>query len=165
MESKARIFGHPIHQMLVVFPVGLLVTSVIFDILHLSTGSPLMATVTYWMMAAGIIGGLVAAPFGTIDWLAIPQGTRAKKIGALHGGGNVLVLLLFAGSWWLRRAAPEDPSSLAIVLSLAGVGIAAVTAWLGGELVDRLGVGVSDQAHLDAPSSLHVHHLTEPTHR
>src|SRR5687768_5177971 len=115
MESKARIFGHPIHQMLIVFPVGLLATSVIFDILHLSTASPLMATVAFWMMAAGIIGGLVAAPFGTIDWLAIPQGTRAKKIGAMHGSGNVLVLLLFIGSWWLRRDAPEQPTSLAIL--------------------------------------------------
>jgi len=55
------------------------------------------------MLVAGIVGGLVAAPFGVIDWLAIPHGTRAKSVGGLHGGGNVVVLLLFAVSWYLRR--------------------------------------------------------------
>jgi len=154
MESKARLFGHPIHQMLIVFPVGLLVTSVVFDILHLAIGNPLMAVVAFWMMAAGLIGGIVAAPFGTIDWLAIPQGTRAKAIGALHGGGNVLVLLLFACSWWLRQASPDNPPNVAWVVSFCGAALALVTAWLGGELVDRLGVGVSPYADLNARSSL-----------
>lgn len=158
MESKAKLFGHPIHQMLVVFPVGLLATSVVFDAIYLGTGNPLMAMVAFWMMAAGIVGGLLAAPFGLIDWLAIPQHTRAKSVGAMHGLGNVVVLLLFGASWLLRRSAPEDPAALASVLSFAGGGVAMVTAWLGGELVDRLGIGVSDRAGVNAPSSLHAHH-------
>jgi len=159
MESRAKLLGHPVHQMLVVFPLGLLATAVVFDIVHLVSGNPTMNAVAYWMMAAGIIGALVAAPFGTIDWLAIPAGTRAKSIGAMHGGGNVVVLLLFAGSWWLRRDAIDQPGWLAHGLAWLGALVALVTAWLGGELVDRLGVGVSDQAGLDAPSS-----LTHPTH-
>ena len=106
------------------------------------------------MIAAGVISGLVAAPFGFIDWLAIPANTRAKRIGALHGAGNLVVVLLYAASWWMRRAAPQEPAMIAYVLSFAGGGIALFTGWLGGELVDRLAVGVDPGAHADAPSSL-----------
>jgi uncharacterized membrane protein len=105
-------------------------------------------------IAAGVITGLLAAPFGLIDWLGIPSGTRAKRIGALHGIGNVIVVLMFAGSWLLRRDAPGAPDALALTLSFVGVVLALGTGWLGGELVDRLGVGLDEGAHLDAPSSL-----------
>src|SRR5918996_5472422 len=154
MESRAKFLGHPIHQMLIVFPLGLLATAVIFDSIYLAGGGALMATVAYWMITAGIVGGLVAAPFGWIDWFAIPRGTRAKSVGLWHGEGNVLVLLLFIASWFLRRDLPERPEALAFVLSFGGAGLALVTGWLGGELVDRLGVGVDDGANLNAPSSL-----------
>ena len=106
------------------------------------------------MIAAGVLSGLAAAVFGFIDWLAIPADTRAKSVGAWHARGNVAVLLLFAASGWLRRGDPANPSTPAFALELVGCGLALVTAWLGGELVDRLGVGVDDGAHLDAPSSL-----------
>jgi uncharacterized membrane protein len=140
--------------MLIPFPFGLLATAVIFDVVYLIWGDATLATVAHYMIVAGIIGGIVAAPFGTIDYLAIPQGTRAKSVGLLHGVGNVFVLLLFIGSWWLRRDAPERPETLALVLSFAGFALAGLTGWLGGELVDRLAVGVDDGAHLDAPNSL-----------
>ncbi len=159
MESKAKALGHPIHQMLIPFPFGLLATAVIFDIIYLVWGNPVMATVAFWMIVAGIIGGLVAAPFGLIDYLAIPKGTRASSVGMVHGLGNVVVLLLFAASAWLRygaagAAAPYAPTTRALALSFAGFALAGLTGWLGGELVDRLSVGVDDGAHLDAPSSL-----------
>ena len=155
MESKARLFGHPVHQMLVVFPLGLLGASVVFDLLAIGLSFSLMAVVAHYLILAGLVAGLVAAPFGTIDWLAIPAGTRAKSIGAMHAMGNVVVLTLFAVSAWVRsHADPAAPPALALVLSFGGAGLSLVTAWLGGELVDRLGVGVSDGANLNAPSSL-----------
>ncbi|RZI85065.1 MAG: DUF2231 domain-containing protein [Rubrivivax sp.] len=154
MESRAQFLGHPIHQMLVVFPLGLLGASVVFDLLHRALDMPVMAEVAYWTMAGGLIGGVVAAPFGLTDWLAIPRGTRAWRVGLLHGGGNVLVLLLFVGSWLLRHDQADHVSTPATAMALVGVALSLVTAWLGGELVDRLGVGVSDKAYLDAPSSL-----------
>jgi len=154
MESRAKFLGHAIHPILIVFPLGLLATGVVFDVIYLIWGNPNMAGVAYWMITAGIIGGLVAAPFGWIDWFAIPSGTRAKTIGLMHGGGNIVALLLFAGSWWLRNDLPERPEMLASILSFLGAGMAAVGGWLGGELVERLGVGVDDGAHLDAPNSL-----------
>ncbi|RST48078.1 DUF2231 domain-containing protein [Variovorax sp. DXTD-1] len=158
MHARARLLGHPVHQMLVVFPLGLLATAVVFDIIYLIGGSPVMAAVSYWMIAAGLVGGLLAAPFGTIDWLGIPAGTRAKRIGAMHGGGNVLVLLLFALSFFLRDRG-YAPGLGQMVWAFAGAAIAMVTAWLGGELVDRLGIGVDEDASLNAPSSLNKRHV------
>jgi uncharacterized membrane protein len=154
MEGKARFLGHSIHPILIVFPLGLLATAVVFDIIYLIWNRTDMASVAYWMMAAGIIGGLIAAPFGLIDWLAIPSGTRAKTIGLMHGLGNVVALLLFAGSWWMRNDNPTHPETVASVLSFLGAGMAAVGGWLGGELVERLGVGVHDGANLNAPNSI-----------
>jgi uncharacterized membrane protein len=154
MESRAKLFGHPIHQMLIVFPLGLLATSLFFDVLGLATNHPGLVRASWYMIAAGVISGLVAAVFGLIDFLGIPGGTRAKRIGTLHGVGNVIVVLLFAASWFLRRDNPSNPATLAVILSALGAGLGGVTAWMGGEMVDRLGVGVDDGAHLDAPSSL-----------
>ena len=154
MESRAKLLGHPIHQMLIPFPFGLLATAVIFDIIYLLWGNPTMTTVSYWMIYAGIIGAIIAAPFGLIDWLAIPSGTRAKTIGLLHGVSNLVAILLFAGSWWLRHYVPDHPEMTASLLSFIGAGMAGLGGWLGGELVERLGVGVHEGANLDAPSSL-----------
>jgi uncharacterized membrane protein len=154
MEAKAKLFGHPIHQALIVFPLGVLATAVIFDAIHLITGSAQWPEVSFWMICAGVIAGLVVAPFGFVDWLGIPGGTRAKRVGALHGIGNVIVVLLFALSWVMRRDNPTVPDTLALVLSFAGGGLALITGWLGGELVNRLGIGVHEGANVNAPSSL-----------
>jgi uncharacterized membrane protein len=154
MESKVKFAGHPVHPMLIVFPLGLLATAVVFDIIYLLSDHSQWTVVAYYMIGAGIIGGLAAAATGWLDWFAIPRGTRAKRLGLWHGTGNVVVLALFILSWILRRGNPEVPPTGAIVAGLLGVVIALGTAWLGGELVDRLGVGVDDGAHLDAPSSL-----------
>jgi len=154
MESRVRLFGHPLHQMLIVFPLGLLATSVVFDLISLFGDSASAATVAHALIAAGLVGGVLAAPWGYMDWLAIPRGTRAKAVGAMHGSGNVLVLLLFTASWWLRTDESVQAPAVAYALSFGGAGVALVTAWLGGELVDRLGVGVSPHAHLNARNSL-----------
>jgi len=92
---QARLLGHPIHPMLIVFPLGLLATGVAFDIVGLVQGDSSWYSISYWLIASGIIGGLLAAVFGLIDWIGIPSGTRAKRIGLLHGGTNVVVVLLF----------------------------------------------------------------------
>jgi len=154
MESRAKLFGHAIHPILIVFPMGLLATAVIFDVIAIVRGNGIWSDRAYAMIGAGIIGGLLAAVFGFIDWLAIPKGTRAKSVGLIHAVVNDLALILFAVSWWLRRGRTVDPGTFALVLSFAGAGVALVGGWLGGELVERLGVAVDDGAHLDAPSSL-----------
>ena len=160
MESRFKILGHAAHPILIVFPLGLLATAVIFDVIYLVTGTAQWSAVAFWLIAAGIIGGLIAAVPGWIDWFSIPPGTRAKSVGLIHGLGNVVVLVLFALSWLLRRDAESGfemagaPSTAALVCAFAGAGLALVTGWLGGELIERLGMAVHSGAHLDAPSSL-----------
>lgn len=160
MESRAKFLGHAMHPMLIVFPLGLLGTAAIFDLIYLATGLSDLANASYWMIAAGVVTGLLAAVFGFWDWVHIPGGTRAKAIGAWHGGGNVVVVGLFAAAWVLRTGAGRGgsveyaPTGLPLILEGGALVLALVTGWLGGELVERLGVGVDDGANLDAPNSL-----------
>src|SRR3954469_3098865 len=155
MESRAKLLGHPVHPMLVVLPLGLFIGAVVFDALALWTHTAQLAVVAFWDIAAGIVGGLLAAVFGLIDWMAIPAGTRAKRIGLLHGATNVVVVLIFATVWLMRGSNPDNAATTNLfLLEVAALVLGSVAGWLGGELVDRLGVGIDDGAHLDAPSSL-----------
>ena len=158
MESRVKLLGHALHQQLIPLPLGLLPASVVFDIIALVTRDPMFYRVAFWLVGAGVATGLLAALFGTIDWVAIPAGTRAKAVGMYHMVTNVAGITLFAIGWVLRRdALAAEPVSIAVIpilLSVIALGINLVAAWFGGELVDRLGVGVDEGAHLDAPSSL-----------
>jgi uncharacterized membrane protein len=157
MESRIKFLGHRVHPMLIVYPLGLLSTAVIFDVLYLVTSNRDLSTFSFWALAAGLVGGLLAATFGLIDWLAIPKGTRAKRIGAFHGAGNLIVVLLFALGLVMRLGnAAYLPNIPPFVLALLGAGIALITAWLGGELVYRLRA-VDDDAgpEPDRPALLH----------
>lgn len=158
MESKSKIFGHPVHTILIVFPLGLLSTTAIFDVLALlsrdETTKQKRHETAQSLLGAGILGGLVAAPFGARDWLAVLEGTRAKRIGKLHGLSALSALGLFAASWKARRENPSQPPKSALAISFAGAEVLSLVGWLGGELVERLGVGVSEGAQLDASNSL-----------
>ncbi|MBV9851755.1 MAG: DUF2231 domain-containing protein [Armatimonadetes bacterium] len=161
MESKTKIFGHAAHQIAIVFPLGLLATSVVYDVAA-ARGDEKAGQSAFAMLGSGLVGGAVSAPLGYNDWRYIPEGTRAREVGRWHGLGNAVVMALFGASWLLRRPRPERPSNLAVSLSVLGAGLALVTGWLGGELVDRLGVGVDEGAHLNAPSSLTDRPTSEP---
>jgi uncharacterized membrane protein len=140
--------------MLVNFPLGLLVTSAVFDIIHFVTGNGYWSGIAFWMIAAGVISGVIAATVGTIDAFAIPSATRAKSVSIVHGVGNGLILVLFVVSLILRSGAPGNPPVIAYVLSFLGAALLGVTGWLGGELTMRFGIGVDEGANLNAPSSL-----------
>ncbi|QDU90044.1 hypothetical protein Pla175_34430 [Pirellulimonas nuda] len=137
-----EILGHRVHPMLVGLPIGLLVGSVVFDVALMATDEPRWADVSFWTLGLGIVSGLIAAPFGTIDRLGIPSGAPAKHIGLWHGVAAVLSVALFAASWTLRYQSPPTPTTLALGLSAAAVVLLAIAGWLGGELVFRHGVGV-----------------------
>jgi uncharacterized membrane protein len=140
--------------MLIVFPLGLLTVATIFDIIYVFTHNGHWADLSYWMIASGIIGGLIAAVFGLIDWLGIPEGTRAKYIGLLHGLSNVVVMISFIISWFMRWPNPAAPGMTAMMVGWIGIVIALFGSWLGAELVYRMNVGVDLGANLDAPNSL-----------
>src|SRR5262249_56510657 len=99
MESRAKLLGHPIHQILIVFPLGLLATAFIFDIVALASSNSVLFAASFWMIAAGVIGGVLAAVFGIVDWLAISHKKRAEKVGVLHVAGKVVVSALLVTRW------------------------------------------------------------------
>ena len=154
MESKTKLLGHPAHQIVVSFPMGLLTTAALFDAVYVVHGGQMWAMVAFYMIGAGVVGGLIAAIFGLIDYVAIPSGTRAKRIGGFHGLCSVTLVTLFGVSWLLRQGAPATPEPRALLFSFTGVVLLGLAGWLGGELLNRMGVGIDDGAHLNAPSSL-----------
>jgi uncharacterized membrane protein len=151
MESPAKLAGHPIHQMMVAFPLGAFGMAVTSDLLRHGRSERTYEVTAARAIDFGLVSAALAMPFGLIDWLAIPGGTRAKRVGLWHALGNATLLGLFVGSRWLRA---RGDLKRAQWLSGAGMLLGGATAWLGGELVDRHGIGVHDQIGLDAPSSL-----------
>ncbi|RLK57973.1 DUF2231 domain-containing protein [Actinokineospora cianjurensis] len=151
MRSRARFAGHAVHPMLVVFPLGLLVTAVVFDALFYVTGGADFAVAGAYTMAAGVVGGSVASTFGWVDWSSLPAGTRARRIGLVHGLTNAVVITLFAVSWLVRLTGETwEPTSTSLVLALAGLALVVFGGWLGAELVERHAVGVDEDASLNA---------------
>jgi uncharacterized membrane protein len=141
--------------MLIVVPLGLFVSAVVFDLVDVAGGSPVFGEVAFWNIAGGLIGAVLAALTGLVDWTGIPAGTRAKRIGLMHGGINLVVTLLFFVAWLVRLDAPQHAAGGGLfVVELVALGLGGVSGWLGGELVDRLGIGVDPGANPDAPSSL-----------
>ena len=127
-----------LHRILIVFPLGLLGTSFLFDLAWAVTARKELAVTSWWMILAGVTGGVVASIFGIIDFTGIPRGTRARRVGALHGWGNAIVAIFFGVSLLLRRDEPGHPEALAIAMSGLGVLLIVITGWLGGELADRM---------------------------
>jgi uncharacterized membrane protein len=154
VESRYKLLGHPIHPMLIPWPLALLSTATVFDVIGVLIRDGTWHTMAFWMIAAGLVVGLLAAVFGFLDFLKIPARTRAKSVGLTHGGGNLVMVLLFAVSWLLRTGNVADPGALPILLAVVGTGVATVTAWLGGELPYRLGIGIDEGANPDASNSL-----------
>ena len=152
MQHKLKPGGHPVHPMLVVFPLGLLTITPIFDIVHWITHNGYWSTIAFWLIAAGTLGGLLAAVTGTIDWVHIPAGSRAKTVGLVHGAGNYFILALFGISWFTRLNAQANPPIVAYVLTFLGAVLFMGTGYLGGELTIHFGVGIEPGANVNASS-------------
>lgn len=145
-QTRARISTHPIHPMLVVFPIGLWVAALVFDIVHAFTGNPVWRTLAFWNIAGGIVGALAAAVPGLIDYSEM-QG-RARRIANWHMALNFGVTGLFVVNWLLRtdwgaRFISSD-SWIPFALSVVGNVVLAVSGWLGGEMVYVERVGVAE---------------------
>jgi len=157
MTSKTKLLGHAVHPMLVHVPLGLFVTTALFDTIDRFAGhATSLAVASFWNSVAGVASALVAAFFGMLDLFAIPRNTRAFRIGIAHGLGNLVMTGMFGICAALRWSNPGYRLGAGgFVLELAAVSLSMVTVWLGTELIEHLGVAVDDTAHLDAPSSLH----------
>ena len=141
MRTPASVAGHPLHAMLIVFPVGLLIFSLICDLCSLGSANPaIWATVALYTMVGGFIGALVAAVPGLIDLLSLTD-PSVKKIAITHMSINLVAVALFAVNIWLRLGGSPNTGT-PLVLSVIAIAILAVSGWLGGEMVHRHGVGV-----------------------
>jgi uncharacterized membrane protein len=141
MHTPAKIAKHPIHPMLVTIPIGLWVFSLVCDIVYrFGGGNPNWELVALYTMIGGIVGALLAAVPGFIDMLSLPR--PVKRIALIHMAINLTVVALYAVNAGLRRDGVPDS---AIWLSFIGVGLLAVSGWLGGHMVYVHGVAVEPE--------------------
>ncbi|HYD34433.1 MAG TPA: DUF2231 domain-containing protein [Methylophilaceae bacterium] len=140
MRTPASIGSHPIHPMLITIPVGLLIFSLICDLIALFAENPdVWLVVAFFTMVGGFIGALIAAVPGVIDLMAI-ENEKVKKIGMMHMALNLVAVTLYAVNIWLRIEGTS--SSTPLILSVIAVGLLGASGWLGAEMVHKHGVGV-----------------------
>lgn len=147
MASRASIGGHPIHPMLIPFPIGLLVFSLIADLIYLWRGNPVWENyIAFYTLLGGIIGAAAAAIPGLIDWATLTD-RAAVKVANWHARVNIVGLVIFIASFYLRTISGAKwiagLPSLPIILSIVGVVGLSIAGYLGGELVFRHGVAVT----------------------
>ena len=144
MKTTASIGGHPIHPMLIPFPLALWSTSFAVDILFYFLRHSTLLVIAKFMLAAGCLGAIAAAIPGIIDWLSIKNG-EVKKVANWHARLNIAALVVFAASFFLRLGTYSNLVSrrltIPFLLSLVGMILISISGWLGGELVFRYGVG------------------------
>src|SRR6266568_6496516 len=147
MASRASIGGHPIHPMLIPFPIALLIFSLIADLIYLWRGNPVWETyIAFYTLLGGIIGAAAAAIPGLIDWATLTD-PAAVKVANWHARVNITGLVIFIASFYLRTTSGAKwigtMPMLPFILSLIGVVGLAIAGYLGGELVFRHGVAVT----------------------
>lgn len=143
MRARAQIKSHPLHPLLVAFPIGLFVTSFIFDLIGTALGFGSLFAAAWYCIIAGLIGGVLAAIAGAVDLFGVvPPNSSAKSRGYKHAILNVVVVCLFLAEVVYRGtpAAPADVTSL--VISAVGVVLLFTSGWLGGTLVYRNQIAV-----------------------
>ncbi|MEP7264112.1 MAG: DUF2231 domain-containing protein [Bacteroidota bacterium] len=142
MKSKVNIKGHPLHPMLVMFPIAFFTATMVFRFLSLLMRDASFAQTSFYMNVAGLFCSVAAAVPGIIDYtFTVPPGSTAKKRGARHGILNVIVILLFLMALLLGLNFPTMQVPVLLV-EMAGVAIMIVAGWLGGTLVSRNQIGI-----------------------
>jgi uncharacterized membrane protein len=144
-RSTANIAGHPIHPMLIPFPIAFFVATFVCDLAYWQSGNDLWATAATWLLGAGIFMAALAALAGLTDVIGEPR-IRALNDVWWHAGGNVIVVLLELYNWYARYS--EGTSAVVpkgLILSLIVVCLLVFTGWKGWEMVYRARVGVADE--------------------
>ena len=142
MKTPASLKGHPLHPILVTFPIALWIFSLARDIIALAGlgRTEVWEPIAFYTMAGGIAGALLAALPGLVDLLST-QDPRVKRIGVVHMCINVLVVCIFGADWGMRFAHATGPVG-PFILSIIGVALMCVGGWLGANLVHRFGVTI-----------------------
>lgn len=150
MQSRCRVAGHPLHPILVSFPVALFGASFLFDLIYLWQLDSFWYQLAFYEMALGYAGALVAIVPGAIDFFLVVPGRRpVSRVAGLHAALGLSLLVVYGINLALRLGAPPGAVSRLpppVLLSAGGLGLLALTAWFGGELVYRYRIGVRDDS-------------------
>lgn len=142
--KQARFLGHPIHMMIVHFPMALWPFGFVLDLTGTVTGNASFAAAAFYCITGGIVGALAAATAGAMDYLSIPSEHKAWKTASVHALLNVTGLMIWAGLWGVRlKQYPKIEPATTAILVCEGVAVLGllVSAHLGGELVLRHRLG------------------------
>jgi uncharacterized membrane protein len=144
-QSTAKIAGHPIHPMLIPFPIAFFVATLAVDIVYTQSGDPFWAQAGRWLLGAGLVMAALAALAGLTDFLSEPR-IRALRAAWHHMIGNVLAVLTELVNLWQRLAQGDGfvvPTGL--ILSAAVTLLLLYNGWRGWEMVYRHRVGIADR--------------------
>lgn len=146
MKSAAHIKGHPLHPMLVVVPAGAFIITLVLDVIYLLGGGQMWWNATVPVMIVGVVGALVAALPGLIDLFKVAEPQGAFNIGVAHAAINLIVVAIFTANFIVRLATPTEVAGIPweFWLSVAGVGLLAMSGALGWHMVYRYHVGVEE---------------------
>jgi uncharacterized membrane protein len=143
MQGKATIAGHPLHPILVTVPIGCFVAAVTADIISIWAGPVFWAQMSTWLLLFGIVGSLVAAFFGFIDYLSAPMTAVAKNLAAWHMTLNVAAIVVLG---WACAIRFQGHSSVAgYALTGFGIVVLGIAGYLGGEVAHRHLVGSDER--------------------
>jgi uncharacterized membrane protein len=144
-HSTAKVAGHPLHPMIIPFPIAFLVSTFVTDLVYLRTGSPGWATASMWLLGAGISMALLAAVLGFTDFLG-ERRIRSLRDAWLHMLGNLVAVAVAAVNFYLRATggAADAIAPAGVVLSGAVVLLLLFNGWMGWQLVYRHRVGIAD---------------------
>ncbi len=141
-RSTASILGHPLHAMLVPIPITCFVGTLITDLVYWKTATIMWANISAWLLVVGLVVAAFAALAGVIDFFG-DRRIRELKAAWIHGLGNGLAVILSIFNAFVHsRDAYTSVVPTGLILSVLVVLILLVTAWTGGEMVYRHGVGV-----------------------
>jgi nitrite reductase/ring-hydroxylating ferredoxin subunit/uncharacterized membrane protein len=143
MRARAHIKSHPIHPILVTFPIALWTAALLADLAGVVLGHGLLWSFGFFAIVGGMIGAALAAIAGTLDWLSVvPPKSSAKKRGMVHGLLNSGVLIGFAFIAVQRGDAYAQPTNMMLFFEGVAVVVMMASGWLGGTLVYRNQIGV-----------------------
>jgi uncharacterized membrane protein len=133
MQGKATLADHPIHPMLVAFPIGFFGAVLVSDVISIWGNPAFWPIMSTWLIAFGVIGALVAAVFGFVDYFTAPMSAAVKRTATTHMILNLIVVAFYVAAFFVRYNNPIG--TLGYVLTYVGLGILVVSGWYGGHLV------------------------------
>ena len=138
-------YGHPFHAIAVTIPIGAWSASLVFDIVGLATADPAYALGSRILIIIGLVGAVIAAALGLMDLTRLEKETPARRTAITHMFLNLVAMLVWVVSLFIRSGEPERTPVAAVVFSVAALALLGASGWLGGKLSYRYGVRVADE--------------------